>query len=436
MSKVDLAKSPQPIPHPKSTFRSDLMRVLTTDMSDLFRGHDGLGEELVEHKTRLAEDVIRDAVRERATDIHIDPLSDGARVRLRVDGRVIDTLQLTDAQFHRIINQIKTLADIDPVKTFEPADARFTYDLDDRLVDVRIAIVPSVVGPKVAIRLLDPMRARQDLGELGINEDDELQLKTWLDSTAGMFLVTGPTGSGKTTLLYALLHELRKHDYSICTIEDPVEYQIDGITQIQVDARHHLTFAKGLKTMLRLDPDYLMLGEVRDGESGSAAIDASIAGRALMTTLHCRDAVSSLSALRNWGQTDLEIAVSLACVVATRLVRKLCVQCREQRPPNDAEKRWAAVFNLDLPANVWASVGCEACHDLGYVGRVGVYETWKLDESDYNLILEGVDERALRKHLATKNHRTLITDGWDKAQQGVTSVAELSGLPDVVSPMV
>lgn len=434
MAKVQFAKSPEPIPQPRSTFRSDLMRVLTTDLSDLFHATDALGEELVEDNTRLAEDVIRDAVRERATDIHIDPQSFGARVRLRVDGRVIDTLELTDAQSHRLINQIKNLADIDPVKTFEPADARFTYDLDDRLVDVRIAIVPSVVGPKVAIRLLDPMRARQELGELGICEADEIQLKSWLDSTAGMFLVTGPTGSGKTTLLYALLHELRKHDYSICTIEDPVEYQIDGITQIQVDPRHHLTFAKGLKTMLRLDPDYLMLGEVRDSESGSAAIDASIAGRALMTTLHCRDAVSALSALRNWGQTDLEIAVSLACVVATRLVRKLCVQCREQRAPNDAEKRWAELFNLDLPATVWAGVGCAACHDLGYTGRIGVYETWKLDESDYNLILDGVDERSLRKHLAAKQHRTLVTDGWAKAESGITSVSELSVLPDVVAP--
>ena len=433
MGKVRLAKSPQPIESQDRNFREDLMRILKTDLTDLFRRQEEAP--LVDDAdTRLAGDVVRDAVRERATDIHIDPQSEGARVRLRVDGRVLDTVELTDGQFHRIVNQVKTLADIDPVKTFEPVDARFTYELDQRLIDVRIAIVPSVVGPKLAIRLLDPVRARQSIAQLGLSEDDEQELKDWLDATSGMFLVTGPTGSGKTTLLYALLHELRTHDWSVCTIEDPVEYQIDGITQIQVDSRHGLTFPKGLKTMLRLDPDFLMVGEVRDPESARSAIDASIAGRALMTTLHSRDAVSALSALRNWGATDLEIAVSLSCVVASRLVRTLCPQCKKARQPNDKERRWADLGGIELPDEVFDADGCSACHDLGFKGRTGVFETWKLDEEDYNALLTGVDERAMRRQLANKGHRTLIADGLDKARAGMTSVPELAILPDIVLP--
>ncbi|MBI1336449.1 MAG: type II/IV secretion system protein [Phycisphaera sp.] len=445
MGKIKVARYTEPTP-PRRTIREDLMRVLMTDLSDLFSGKTGpvddttpiadggdagLSEELIVDTTRLAEDMIRDAVRERATDIHIDPQSVGSRIRLRVDGRVIDTAVLNEMQTHRLVNQVKTLADIDPVKTFAPEDARLTYELDGNLIDIRVTIVPCVTGEKIAIRLLDPQRVSSNITSLGLNHDAESELKDWLAGVSGLFLVTGPTGSGKTTLLYALLHEIRKHQRSIVTIEDPVEYQIDGITQVQVDTRHGLTFAQGLRTMLRLDPDYLMLGEVRDAESARSAIDASISGRALMSTMHARDAVSTLSALRNWGATDLEIAVSLSVVVAARLVRRLCENCRQECPVTDEQKKWLAAMGVPSPKKNFTSPGCPSCKNLGYLGRTGVFETWRLDESDYDLILTGVDEHSMRKHLARKKHRTLVHDAMDKVEAGITSLAELQSLGDV-----
>jgi general secretion pathway protein E len=435
MKKEDLPSSPTP--RAKLSFREELTRVLMTDMRDLFRRAETQGgavPEMEEAATQLAEDLLFDAVRERATDIHIDPLSQGSRIRLRVDGRVVDSAELDRAYTQRLVNQIKTLADIDPVRSFKPHDARFTYDLDGRMIDVRVTTVPSVTGDKISIRLLDPVRARQDIGELGLSPADEEQLKSWLDGTTGLFLVTGPTGSGKTTLLYALLHELRQRDWAIMTIEDPVEYQIDGITQIQVDERHGLNFATGLRTMLRLDPDYLMLGEIRDRESAGSALDASISGRALMSTLHTRNAVATLSALRNWGASDLEIAVSLSVVVAQRLVRTLCEHCKEEGPITDAQRAWVEAAGGEAPDLVWEPKGCDACHNLGFVGRTGVFETWRLDDSDYELILSGVDEHAMARHLAKKGHKTLVMDGIDKVRAGITSISELYRMPDVEAP--
>jgi len=430
MSKVRMAGSPMPDESDKS-FRSDVMRILMTDLGDLFKRNDAEAAARHERDTRLAELLIRDAIRERATDVHIDPLAVGSRVRFRVDGRVIDAAELTDAQTNRVVNQIKTLSDLDPVRRFAPEDARFTLDLDGTLVDVRFAIVPSVTGDKIAIRLLDPARTRNDMAELGLSPHDIIELKSWLDNTSGMILVGGPTGSGKTTLLYALLHELRRRQWSIATIEDPVEYQIDGITQIQVDKRHGLTFAGGLRTMLRLDPDFLMVGEVRDLESARAAIDASVSGHALMSTMHARDAVSTITALRNWGCTDLEIAVSLSVVVSQRLVRVLCEQCKQQKPTTHSQKAWFTALGHEPPAQVWDAVGCDECRGIGYLGRTAVFETWRLDDEDYNLILTGVDELSLRRHLVTRGHRTLADDGIGKAVAGVTTISELFAMPDV-----
>ena len=425
---------PTPTPRDHGGFRADLTRLLMTDLGDLFKRseHENAPEELA--ATQLAEDLLFDAVRERATDVHIDPLSEGSRVRLRVDGRVVDSAELDAVSSQRLVNQIKTLADIDPVRSFKPHDARFSYDLDGHMVDVRVTIVPSVTGDKISIRLLDPVRARQDISELGLGQEDEEQLKGWLDGTTGLFLVTGPTGSGKTTLLYALLHELRQRHWAVMTIEDPVEYQIDGITQIQVDERHGLTFANGLKTMMRLDPDYLMLGEVRDQDSANSAMDASISGRALMSTLHTRNAVATLSALRNWGASDLEIAVSLSVVVAQRLVRTLCTHCKRESSITDAQRAWVKAAGAVVPEAVWEPVGCDACYNLGFVGRTGVFETWRLDDSDYEMILSGVDEHAMSRHLAKKGHRTLVMDGVEKVRAGITSISELYRMPDVEAP--
>jgi type II secretory ATPase GspE/PulE/Tfp pilus assembly ATPase PilB-like protein len=240
-----------------------------------------------------------------------------------------------------------------------------------------------------------------------------------------MFLAAGPTGCGKTTTLYSLLHELKLSNRIIVTLEDPVEYLIDGITQIQIDMLHDLNFAEGAKSMLRLDPDFLMLGEIRDGTSAETAVNAAISGRVLLSTVHSRDAVGAITALRNWNLPDHEIAESLSVVVAQRLVRKLCPACRRKTKPNETEKRWLKSLYLKVPSTVWKAQGCKKCRDLGYDGRTGVFELWRLSSADYHAILEHVDEISLRESLAARGHRSVLEDAMDKVTEGVTSLEEV-----------
>ena len=327
---------------PRRAIRESLTRLLLEELE-----HPGTHIDVEGESEGLAECLLRDAWRERASDVHLDPQTGGLRVRFRIDGRILDAALLTPAQAGRLVNQIKTLSNLDPITTFRPQSARWTYAMDEREVDVRVTTAPSINGEKLAVRVLDPAQVSHSIHELGLSQHHEQHIGDWLGSINGMFLCTGPTGSGKTTTLYALLHQLKQRERAIVTIEDPVEYQVDGIAQMQVNERHGLTFAEGLKAMLRLDPDYLMLGEVRDKSSARVAADASIAGRVLMSTLHSRDAVGTVTALRNWGLTDHEIAVSLSVVVSQRLVRRLCPKCATVQPPSDAARRW--LESLDLP---------------------------------------------------------------------------------------
>jgi general secretion pathway protein E len=243
-----------------------------------------------------------------------------------------------------------------------------------------------------------------------------------------MLLVAGPTGTGKTTSLYALLHELRLLDCSVITIEDPVECQIDGISQIQVDEPHGLTFAEGIKAILRLDPDYMLVGEIRDGSSARAAVDAAATGRTLMSTIHTRDAVGSVTVLRNLGLADHEIAAVLSIIVSQRLVRRLCPHCRTCGPPTEREARWLDTVKVPVPDTTWHAVGCDKCRDIGYRGRMGVFEVWRLDEHDYGLILDHADERSIRDRLCHTDHNFLLADALVKVESGITSIEELRSM--------
>jgi type II secretory ATPase GspE/PulE/Tfp pilus assembly ATPase PilB-like protein len=241
-------------------------------------------------------------------------------------------------------------------------------------------------------------------------------------------MVAGPTGSGKTTTLYALLHRLKLHERSVVTIEDPVEYQVDGISHIQVDQRHGLGYAEGVKAMLRMDPDYLMLGEIRDDLSAHAAISAATSGRALMSTIHSRDAVGVIDVLRNFGLSGHDLSANLMLVIAQRLVRLLCPHCREKGRATAEERRWLEMIGRKVPTSVWHSRGCDECNGLGYKGRTGVFEVWRIDSEEYRLILEGADRRALYRQLSSRGHRFLIDDGLEKVAQGVTTLAELRSM--------
>jgi type II secretory ATPase GspE/PulE/Tfp pilus assembly ATPase PilB-like protein len=263
------------------------------------------------------------------------------------------------------------------------------------------------------------------LQDLGLHAEGLEAIHEWLGHVSGMLLVAGPAGSGKTTTLYALLHKLKLHERSVITVEDPTEYQVDGINHIQIDKLHGMNFVEGVKAMLRLDPDFLMLGEIRDNDSAHAALTAASSGRALMSTLHSRDAVAVVETLRNYGLTGHEISANLMLVVSQRLVRLLCPHCRVKAGPNNEEKHWLHGLGRPAPRKVWHARGCEQCHGVGFKGRTGIFEVWRIDAEEYQLILDDADRRTLYRHLTGRGHRFLLDDGLAKAAEGLTTLSEL-----------
>ncbi|MCB1065885.1 MAG: type II/IV secretion system protein [Verrucomicrobiae bacterium] len=374
-------------------------------------------------------DLVKVALNRRASDIHLDPLLVGYQIRLRIDGLLVPYLTLDRDLGIRLINQFKTSGGIDPGTAFTPLGARSKLVLDDdHTIDTRITLAPCVSGPKLAIRLLDPSRLNHRVTDLGLSEVGLERFQRWLRTLNGMFLVTGPTASGKTTTLYSLLHELASENRHIISIEDPVEYEIDGINQIQVDHRHGLGFAEGLRTILRLDPDHAMIGELREPESAHAAVSAAIAGHVILSTLHSRDAVSAVTALRNFGLADYQIATALGVVVNQRLVRKLCSECREESPLLPAEADWLEREGHRLPSQSFRAKGCDACNGSGYHGRTGLFEVWHVDQADYEMLLAGADEDTLRSHLDAEGHFDLWADAVGKIESGITAFPEVQRL--------
>ena len=369
--------------------------------------------------------LLRDACEAEASDIHLDPHSQGLTVRFRVEGVLLDVANLQWSHARRLINGLKTLTNLDPVNSFVPEESRQTYQLDDRTLDLRLAATPCLAGQKLTIRVLDPDRTAIPIEELGMNSDQQEAVRQWLGQATGMFLCTGPTGCGKTTTLYSLLHHFKMHERSAVTVEDPVEYQVDGITQIQVDEPRGLDFSLALKSMLRHDPDYLMVGEIRDSESATVAVDAAVTGKVVMSTLHARDAVGGLTSLRSHGLNDQLIAASLSFVVTQRLVPTLCEHCREQEKIWDSEARWLEAVGREVREKTWHAHGCQRCRGLGFARRSGVFELWPVTPEDVTSILHHVDASELRQQLRKRGHETLVDHGLVKADAGLMSVDSL-----------
>lgn len=384
------------------------------------------GQEAAERT--IAEATMRDAVDARASDIHLDAFRGRYRVRFRIDGVMVDVAEVDHDDGAQLVNQFRALARIDPVASHGPEDGRFSYTLDDLDLDVRVTGAPCVAGEKLAIRLLAPDRVRQDIGELGLEAQELQYLQAWLQGVGGMLLVAGPTGSGKTTTLYSLLHQLSLTDHQVLTLEDPVEYGISGINQMPVDPERGWDFAEGAQAMLRLDPDYLVIGELTQKESARAAANAAAGGKATMATIHSRDAADTVTVLRNYGLDDFEVAANLQLVVAQRLVRRLCPDCRQERAPEEQDRRWMKALALSVPERVWAACGCEQCQGMGFKGRIGVFEVWRPSDEEYSMILEHVGAHEIRRSLAEREHRFLLDDGLEKARVGVTSLSELRSL--------
>ena len=305
-----------------------------------------------EEVAAAARALVRDAVRERATDIHLDPAAKGLRVRMRIDGVMRDAALLVPEEGHRLINQLKSLAGIDPVAQFGADEARFSCEHEEGSVDLRLAVIPCFDGQKLTVRVLDPQQVIYGIDELGLSEQSLHRIQHWFTSLGGMFVVAGPVGAGKTTTLYSLLHALKLQACSVDTLEDPVEYSVDGINQVQVDEEHGLTFAEGIKALARHDPNVILVGELRDSAAAQAAYGAAAQGRTILTTIHARDAAGVATSLRYYGLDDRDIATTLSVVVAQRLVRKLCPHCRRESAPSNQEKRWFELIDVPLPSRV------------------------------------------------------------------------------------
>lgn len=351
--------------------------------------------------------LLQDAVRTRATDIHVDPRSDGARIRFRIDGEVFDAAHIPSDVAQQLVNQMKVLARLDPMISATPLESRWQEQVDNRVVDIRLSAIACHGGEKLHVRLLDRDRLDFSYEALGLTGANREIIERWQNTPDGMLLVTGPTGAGKSTMLHAVLRRFVDKRSVVLTIEDPVEYEVDGATQIQVDDEAGIGFNEGIRAMLRLDPDCMLVGELRDGDSAFTAMKAAATGHTVMSTLHARNSVAAITTLRQWGIKDGPIASLLSVVVNQRLVALLCNECKRQREPNVAEQDWFATYGFETPACMSESPGCEACSGSGLRGRVGVFEVWKLTDEDKERIANHADARVLTHALSGRNHEFL-----------------------------
>lgn len=385
------------------------------------------------HTEDWAMALVADAVQWKASDIHLEPGTQETRIRLRVDGVLHDVAELPNFSGHRMVAFFKTLCGIDATALARPEHGHGTMETDGTLMEFRTTVAPTPDGEMVGMRLLNTKRPVLQVDDLGMAEVDQSRLRHWLDGRQGMLLVCGPVGSGKTSTLYSLLRELQSLPCSIVTVEDPVECSLDGITQIQVNAKRGLNFPEAIRAMLRLDPDYLLAGEIRDPESAHVAITAAGTGLTVLSTIHARDAVGAVTALRNNGVKDWEISAALGLCLSQRLVRRLCVQCRTRAPLTDEERRWFSNTALEAPAMLWYGKGCDTCAGTGFDGRVGIFETWRLDADARKLILHGADAATLAAHAKATGTQFLLADAVNKVRDGLTALSEIRFLGGLAS---
>ncbi len=372
---------------------------------------------------KLVHAVIADAVRRGVSDIHFEPSGHDMRVRFRVDGVVFDSTTVPRHLISGLISRIKIMAELDIAEKRLPQDGRIGLSVDANYVDLRVATLPTVRGEAVVMRILDSRQIVMDLDGLGMDEIDRQRIETALKATHGAILVTGPTGSGKTTTLYAGLSELNSPHRTIVTVEDPVEYELDGVKQVQVNTRTGLTFAAGLRALLRSDPDVVMVGEIRDAKTAQIAIESALTGHLVLTTLHANDAPLAAARLVEMGIEPFLVTSSVSCVVAQRLVRKLC----ECRTPVKLTKATLAENGFDVPRGISAfePAGCVRCAQTGYKGRTGLYEVLTMSDDVRRLILDGARHDELLAAAREQGMRTLRQAGLAKIAEGVTSVPEV-----------
>jgi type IV pilus assembly protein PilB len=391
----------------------------------------GLAREAVEDApiVKFVNLLIAQAVADRASDIHVEPTETDLRIRFRVDGVLHEVMHSPRSIQGGVISRLKVMADINIAERRIPQDGRISLNVAGKAVDLRVATLPTVYGEKVVMRILDKTQARLTLTDLGFHPAVLPRFEACFRKPYGTVLVTGPTGSGKSTTLYATLNVLNSPDKNVITVEDPVEYRLPGVNQVQVNPKAGLTFASALRSILRSDPDIVLVGEIRDRETATIAIEASLTGHLVLSTLHTNDASSTPMRLVEMGVEPFLVISALDCVVAQRLARKLCDRCREEYEPTHAELTeagWpAALLKAEGAPTLYRAVGCAACSRTGYRGRLAVHEVMVMSEEIRRQVVERYSSEDIKKTALSQGMLTLREDGLVKVAQGKTTLEEL-----------
>jgi general secretion pathway protein E len=372
---------------------------------------------------RLINALLTQALRDNASDIHIEPFENRSVVRFRVDGSLRDIIEPQRAIHAALVSRVKIMAQLDIAEKRLPQDGRITLRLAGRPVDVRVSTLPTGHGERVVLRLLDKQAGRLMLDSLGMNPTTLAELDHLIHQPHGIVLVTGPTGSGKTTTLYAALSRLDSTQLNMMTVEDPIEYDLDGVGQTQVNPRIDMTFARALRAILRQDPDVIMIGEIRDLETAQIAVQASLTGHLVMATLHTNDSAGAVTRLIDFGIEPFLLASTLLGVLAQRLVRKICPQCRRAHQPDPAER--AAFNGGPVPSTIYSAVGCAACNWTGYLGRSGIYELLTVNDDVRRMVHDAAAEQQIRDYALSHNLVTLRKDGMRWVANGESTFEEI-----------
>jgi len=373
---------------------------------------------------KLVNYLIYEGVQSRASDIHIEPDDHACRVRCRIDGRLVTKLSPPHQMHPAIVSRVKIMSHLDISERRVPQDGDIHVVIDGRPIDLRVSTMPGKFGEKVVVRIIDNRTAIIPLDKFGFNAEVLEQWRQVIASPNGVSLVTGPTGSGKSTMLYSVLSELSSEEVNISTVENPVEVNIPGINQFQVNEKAGFTFAKALRSLLRQDPDILMVGEIRDGETATIATQAALTGHAVFSTLHTNDSVSAVTRLVNMGIEPYLVGATLRGVLGQRLVRKICPHCKESYEP-DEQTLAATEEAVGTAQRLFRGAGCTRCMGKGYAGRIGIFELLVPDEALLEAIGKGAELHELRAMAIERGFRTLRTDGFTKATMGLTTVEEV-----------
>lgn len=371
---------------------------------------------------QLVKLVLEDAIKMRASDIHFEPYEDHFRVRLRVDGRLSETIRHSRKSYGALCARIKILAQLDVTQRRIPQDGRFRSTVSGQTIDFRVSVLPIYHGEKIVMRVLDKSGVRKGLHDLGFAERPTRIFEEAIQKPYGMILVTGPTGSGKSTTLYSILSELNTPQRNIMTVEDPVEYQVEGITQTQVYSDIGLTFANGLRCLLRQSPDVILVGEIRDGETADIAVKAALTGHLVFSTLHTNSACGSVTRLMDMGLEPFLIASSLICVAAQRLLRRICPDCKVQI---DFDGSLLKPFGIEWQGKIWHGKGCARCHQTGYWGRLGAIEVLPLTPAIREMVLDRKSSDVIEKKAIEEGMQTLFQNALELCKQGKTSIEEV-----------